>query len=533
MKTDFDITVIGSGFGGSLLSMIARRMGLSVLLLEKGEHPRFAIGESTSPLANLMLEQLALRYDLPAILPLTTFGAWKRAYPHIGCGLKRGFTYFHHRKGVAYEVASDRGNQLMVAASPNDRVADTHWLRADVDQFLMLQAVKAGADYRDNVNLEAPQWHEEGTTTLRGAQRGVAFNATTKLVVDATGPRSFLSKALSIPESGFADYLATRGLYTHFTGVRRCESLPGFRSPGMAPYPMDDAALHHVFEGGWMWVLRFGNGITSAGVAITAALADEIGLIDGEPAWKRFLARYPAVAEQFVDATPTRPFVYAPRLTYRASRAAGRGWALLPSAAAFVDPLFSTGIPLTLSGIERLCDVLEGSWDCTTMEANLKEYGNTTLREADSTADFIGACYAAMPNFPIFTALSMFYFAASSYSEMARRLDRTALTHGFLNAGHPQFGAALRDCTAWARRLGACANERESEAFEARVSAAIACLNVAGLCDRTKRNWYGVDLNDVIFGAGKLGMSQTEMRSVLQTAIWAMPVNELPMTQSA
>ena len=59
---------------------------------------------------------------------------------------------------------------------------------------------------------------------------------------------------------------------------------------------------------------------------------------------------------------PIRPFTYAPRLAYRASAAAGPGWAMLPSAAAFVDPLFSTGIPLTLLGIERLGRILEEAW---------------------------------------------------------------------------------------------------------------------------------------------------------------------------
>ena len=65
MSADFDLVIIGSGFGGSILSMVARRLGLKVLLAEKGSHPRFAIGESTSPLTNLILEQLADAYDLP------------------------------------------------------------------------------------------------------------------------------------------------------------------------------------------------------------------------------------------------------------------------------------------------------------------------------------------------------------------------------------------------------------------------------------------------------------------------------------
>src|SRR5437868_15185265 len=117
MQSDFDLAIVGSGFGGALLSMVARRMGLSVLLLEKGRHPRFAIGESTSPMMNLLIEQLALRYDLPRLLPLTTYSAWQRTYPDIVCGLKRGFTYFYHERGKPYRVASDRNNQLMVAAS--------------------------------------------------------------------------------------------------------------------------------------------------------------------------------------------------------------------------------------------------------------------------------------------------------------------------------------------------------------------------------------------------------------------------------
>jgi FADH2 O2-dependent halogenase len=69
------------GFGGSLLAMIARRLGHSVVLLEKTQHPRFAIGESSTPLANLLLEELATRYNLPRLLPLSKWGSWQQHYP--------------------------------------------------------------------------------------------------------------------------------------------------------------------------------------------------------------------------------------------------------------------------------------------------------------------------------------------------------------------------------------------------------------------------------------------------------------------
>ena len=517
MKTDYDLTIIGSGFGGSLLAMVARRLGLSVLLLERGRHPRFAIGESTSPLANLLLEQLAVRYDLPRLLPLTSYGPWQREYAHIGCGLKRGFTYFHHQQGQAYQPMPCRSNQLLVAASPHNEAADTHWLRADVDEFLVREAVDTGVEYRDEVTLTTPDWHSDGTTTVAGKRGGQAFAVRTRLVVDATGPRGFLSKALALPEADFAEYPATQGLYSYFIDVRRCDAMPEFLAPDTPPYPGDDAALHHVFQGGWMWVLRFGSGVTSAGVAVTDAVAEELRLSEGEPAWHRFLARFPSVGAQFAQARPTRPFTYAPRLAYRASAAAGQGWAMLPSAAAFVDPLFSTGIPLTLLGIERLGRILEDAWGTEDLGARLAEYGELTLQEADATADFIGACYAAMPCFPIFAALSQFYFAAASYSEMARRLDKPHLVRRFLASDHAAFGPGLR-------RAAACVRRGEAGAdFSAQVVDAIACLNVAGLSDPRKRNWYGVDLNDVVEGAAKLGMTPDAMRAVLRTAPWAQP----------
>src|SRR5690242_21210709 len=99
MTASFDLAILGSGFAGSLTAMIAQRLGLRVILLERGQHPRFVIGESTSPLTNLLLEEIADEYDLPRLRPLTSFGAWKQAYPDLPVGLKRGFSFYSHAPG--------------------------------------------------------------------------------------------------------------------------------------------------------------------------------------------------------------------------------------------------------------------------------------------------------------------------------------------------------------------------------------------------------------------------------------------------
>ena len=523
LKTDFDVAVVGSGFGGSLMAMIAQRLGCRTVLLERGRHPRFAIGESASPLAGILIEQLADRYGLPRIRPLSTYGSWQRAYPDVVCGLKRGFTYFRHERDTSYRAGAGRCNQLLVAASPSDELSDTHWLRSDVDQFLVREAISAGVEYLDEMQIETWDLHERGSM-LGGRRRGALVSMRASLVIDASGPSGFISRAMRFPNRGFAGYPNTQALFSHFRGVARCEEMPDFAwrptIDNEFPYPMDDAALHHVFDGGWMWVLRFGNGVTSAGIAVTDELAAELKLADGEPAWRRFLALYPSLGAQFSAAEPTREFTWMPRLSWRVERAAGDGWAMLPSAAAFIDPLFSTGIPLTLLGIERIARILEkgrpvrgadlvrsAKASVTTLapRAHWDEYADITLAEADHTARFIAGCYAAFPRFEQFAAYSMFYFAAASYSEMSRRLGVHAPDRRFLCADRPAFADALV-------RLSPRSHGPDPD-YAAAVARSVEPLNIAGLCDPGKRNWYPVDVRDIVRGAGKLGVSTISFQS--------------------
>src|SRR5262249_6846389 len=150
-------------FGGSLAALALRQRGRSVVLLERGRHPRFAIGESSTPLANLLLEELADRYGLDRVRPLSKWGTWQRAHPEAACGLKRGFSFFSH---------PEPGRRpLLVAASPRDEVGDTHWFRPDVDHFLVGEAEAKGVAYLDEIRLEAARFDDE-RATLEGERRG-------------------------------------------------------------------------------------------------------------------------------------------------------------------------------------------------------------------------------------------------------------------------------------------------------------------------------------------------------------------------
>ena len=514
MTEAFDLAVVGAGFAGSLTALIARRLGLSVALVERGKHPRFAIGESSSPLANLLLEELSDRYDLPRIRPLAAWGSWQREHPEIGCGLKRGFTFYAHVRGRAFAADPERRDQLLVAASPCDEVADTHWYRPDFDAFLAREAEAAGAAYVDETELSILS-QDAGGTTLEARRGRELRTLSARLVVDASGPGGFLHRALRLRESRFRGLPETEALYAHFAGARRLDALPIFPPAEAPPYPVDDAAVHHVFEGGWIWVLRFSSGLVSAGVAAAPALARELALGEGEPAWRRLLALFPTVGAQFADARAVTPWFHRRPMPFRSAAAAGPGWVLLPSAAAFVDPLLSTGFPLTLLGIERLAAALRDDWGTPAFEARLRDGAAATLAEADAAAALVAALYAHFHDFEVFAALTHLYFAAASYAEAARRLARPERSGSFLSATHPTFGPAFAACT----RLALARDpSRRRELLDA-VARAIEPLDVIGLSDRSRRNWYPVLADDLVAARGKLGASREEIEAMLRATM--------------
>ena len=513
MNRTYDIAVVGSGFAGSLIAMIARRLGHSVVLLEKNKHPRMVIGESSTPLSNLLLEDLASRYDLPRLRPLSKWGSWQETYPNIACGLKRGFTFYHHQLGGPPSPDPDRLRQLLVAASPHDRIADTHWFRSDFDEFFVHEARDAGVEYIDEIKLDS--FVDQGDeVTLGGTRDGLAVSIRARFVVDATGPRGFLHRTLNLPEDTLPNYPSTQALFNHFSNVKRLDDAPEMNASEMPPYPVDDAAVHHVFEGGWIWVLRFNNGTTSAGVAATDETFARLRLADGETAWKNLIESIPVLRDQFKNAKAQRPFTHVKQLSFLSGAICGDKWALLPSAAGFADPLLSTGFPLTLLGISRIADILANDWSKPSFQDRLATYATQTRSELLATSRLLSALYSSMGNFAVFTALSLLYFGAASFSETARRLQKPHMAPSFLLHDHAIFGPASDKLLARTQHLP---TDQASARLIEDILCAIEPIDVAGLCNRQRRNWYPVDAADLIRSAHKVDATYSEIAHLLES----------------
>ncbi|MCH8270955.1 MAG: FAD-dependent oxidoreductase, partial [Planctomycetes bacterium] len=60
MTEPYDIAIIGSGPGGTTAALRASQLGLRSVVIERGTHPRFHVGESFLPQTLELLRSLGL-----------------------------------------------------------------------------------------------------------------------------------------------------------------------------------------------------------------------------------------------------------------------------------------------------------------------------------------------------------------------------------------------------------------------------------------------------------------------------------------
>ena len=171
-------------------------------MVDVGHHPRFAIGESSTPTGNRILRALCERYGLDEVLPLTSFGTWQRQKPHLVGGVKRGFSYFAQRAEEAYTSDFIHSRELLVAANSSRETSDTHWLRSDVDSYFCELAREAGvqilSDTRLEVEQHVPRWRCVATPSTvkesRSDTERLAIEA--DFLIDGSGSGEFVARAL-------------------------------------------------------------------------------------------------------------------------------------------------------------------------------------------------------------------------------------------------------------------------------------------------------------------------------------------------
>ncbi|WP_394847163.1 NAD(P)/FAD-dependent oxidoreductase [Pendulispora brunnea] len=346
---NYDVIILGTGISGSILAAITARHGLSTLLIDHGHHPRFTVGESMIPGTSHLLRIMAERYDVPELEYVSTFRSLRR---HVtsSSGMKRNFSFVHHTTGARLDPT--KSTMLPIPHYPNG--PESHLMRQDVDAFLFAVAVRYGADALQDTSVVDFEKHEQGWTLKTKCGRTLHG----KYIVDGSGHNSVLAKRYGWREPRTRLDSHSRSIFTHMVGVRPFDDFFGPQTHRL-PQPLSQGTLHHIFDGGWLWVIPFDNHESAGNPLCSVGLQLDPRRFPPDPEgpeaeFRKFLAKYPDMAVQFEHARAVRAWVSAPRLQYSSTTVVGDRCCLAPHSAGFVDPLFSRGLHITMESINAL-----------------------------------------------------------------------------------------------------------------------------------------------------------------------------------
>ena len=434
--TESDVIIIGSGLAGGMLGAILARRGLSVTMLEASAHPRFAIGESVVPEFGARARIMADLFEVPELAHLSTFSD---VIHHISAasGIKRSFTFAWHADG---EVHRGR-HTTQFRTFPSPLGPDTHLYRSDVDNWMTSVAIRYGVQYRERARVSDVGVDSDGVEV---AAAGETFRG--RFLVDGSGHRSVLAQKMGLRLDDPGTATDTRTIFNHFVGVGQFAQSRPAADRLNAPSPVDQATLHHLFDGGWFWVIPFDNHnssvnpLCSVGLTLDRRRFPETGRPAAEE-FQEFVDRLPSFASQMRNAKPVRSWVSTPRLQYASSPLAGDRWCLLPHSAGFIDALYSNGLTLALVGVQSVARSVLQSFaeDRFTVDrfAQLQSEMQDNLRAADQLVHGSLVCFRSFALFNAwfrFWAVSNFHGTAglvSLHSRFQRTGDRAILERVF------------------------------------------------------------------------------------------------------
>lgn len=308
----YDAVIVGGGPGGATAALVLARAGRNVLLLEKTRFPRFHIGESLLPRAFPLLSELGLERQVRDLPHVPKFGA------EFGMGDDPDTSRFTFDQGL-------------LPGFPTMNLA-----RADFDALLLREAENAGAEVRQDVTVEKILELADGAVKITAG--GETIRA--RYLLDASGQNTLVGRHLGTREKVADTDLHKVAYFGHFENVRR---LPGEEEghPGII-----------MADEGWFWLIAINDRQTSIGFVTDPGLCKRVGVPAGRMlAWA--VARCPVVRDRMKEAVGDTTNETLADFSYTCRPYAGPGYFLVGDAAAFLDPIFSTGVTLAmLSGVE-------------------------------------------------------------------------------------------------------------------------------------------------------------------------------------
>ena len=309
---DFDVAVVGGGPGGSSAATALARRGKRVLLLERARFPRFHIGESQLPWSNGVFRALGV----------------DQAIAEAGFVKKWGASF--RPPGSIIEQYAD-----FEAAVETPMPQTFQVLRERFDEVLLHHSERSGVSVRERHRFLDATFDANAVTLRFEDSDRVEQTARVGVVVDASGRTGVLATRFGRHE--YDPLLRNIAVHAQYEGIPRAE---GRRAGDIRMFTRPDM--------GWLWLIPLSDTVTSVGAVIPKTVHQREAEETAEGSLTHYLASTPPIESLLEHARRISPARIDVDYSYLATQMAGDRWVAVGDAAAFLDPIFSTGVLLAM-----------------------------------------------------------------------------------------------------------------------------------------------------------------------------------------
>lgn len=358
-----DVVVIGGGPAGATAAGLLAREGLEVVLFEREEFPRYQLGES------LMVSTVHGICQLLGVSDEVSSSGFIRKPGGIFCWGESDELW-----ALPFTQASD-----LTEAGANYAF---HVERSRFDSILLERARALGADVRFRWSVDKLLRSKGRVVGVVASSDGRQIELPCRFVINCAGANNNIDSALG--KKVFSRFFRNIGISGYVSGAGRLDP------------PIQGGGISEAVNDGWLWFLPLTDELTSVGVILDrdagkamAAPKDSLAAaIASSKHIRRLVENSKTIPGGIYEKTRLRV-----DYSYLRERFSGDGIFLCGDAAAFLDPLFTTGVHLATysallatRSILSICDGLDEN-------ACLKEFEHRYRLELELFHNYVLALY--------------------------------------------------------------------------------------------------------------------------------------------